>query len=263
MVKQAPYESLAEIYDFVMRHVDYDNWAAYIHATLQRFGCRPRNLVDLACGTGNITMELHNLDYQVTGVDRSASMIRVAGEKAARLDRDIAFVQQDLRYLAELGPFDAAVCLYDSFNYLLTPADMRQALEAIHRILRPGSLFVFDVCTEQNSLRYFRDVRDTDKGPGFAYERHSYYDKDRKLQYNHFQICFDTRKMRLEETHTQRIYPMKEIVARIEASSFELLAAFDDFTFKKGTPRSDRIHFVLQRPADGRAGETLDRDAPI
>jgi len=244
-VRQAPYQTLAEIYDHVMQHVDYDNWAAYIHSIIERFNWRPQNLVDLACGTGNITAELSKLDYAVSGVDISSSMIRKARKKSA----DIPFFVGDLRRLSKvegLGPFDTAVCLYDSFNYLLTPADFKKGLEEVFRILLPQSLFIFDVCTERNSLRYFHDVRDAGNGPGFSYKRHSYYDKITKLQYNHFLIQLDSREEVLEETHTQHIYPWKELIAHIDDSPFELLGAFDGFTFNKGSARSDRIHFVLR-----------------
>ena len=244
-LKQAPYQTLAEIYDHVMQHVDYDNWAAYIHSVFERFNWRPQKLVDLACGTGNITVELSNLDYVVSGVDLSSSMVREAQKKSPK----IPFFVGDLRHLSEvagLGPFDAAVCLYDSFNYLLTPDDFQKGLDEVFRILLPESLFIFDVCTESNSLRYFDDARDSGNGPGFHYKRHSYYDKITKLQYNHFLIQLDSRDKILEETHTQHIYPWEELLAHIKNSPFELLGAFDGFTFNKGSSRSDRIHFILQ-----------------
>ena len=245
-IRQVPYEALAEIYDHVMQHVDYDHWARYIHALFQRFACRPQSLVDLACGTGNATVELGKLGYSVSGADISTSMIRTAREKAT----SIRFFEGDLRRLSRvdgLGPFDGAVCLYDSFNYLLTPEDFKKGLEEVFRILLPESLFIFDVCTERNSLRYFHDVIDNGKGPGFSYKRHSYYDRERRLQYNHFLIQFDARKEILEETHTQHIYRWKDLIAHIEASPFELLDVFDGFTFNKGSARSHRIHFVLRR----------------
>ena len=114
--------------------------------------------------------------------------------------------------------------------------------------MRPGGLFIFDICTEHNSLRYFRDMRDREEGPGFAYERHSTYDAETRLQRNHFVIHFDTQDEVLEETHIQRIYPVSTVIERVEASSFELLDLYDGFTFNRGTENSDRIHFVLRAP---------------
>ena len=162
---QAPYQGLAPIYDYVMAHVDYGAWAAYIHAIFARFAPNAIRVADLACGTGNVSFALHRLGYEVTGVDRSEAMLQVAREKAA--GTDVEFIEQDLRQLAGLGPFDAATCLYDSFNYLLSPADLDAALRGVHAIVQPGGLFVFDVCTERNSLRYFPQYAHQRAGAGF------------------------------------------------------------------------------------------------
>lgn len=243
---QSPYQGLAPIYDYVMAHVDYGAWAAYIHALFARFAPDAVCVADLACGTGNVSFALHRLGYEVTGVDRSEAMLRVAGKKA--VGTDVEFVQRDLRQLAGLGPFDAATCLYDSVNYLLAPADLDAALRGAQAMVQPGGLFVFDICTERNSLRYFRNARTSERGPGFSYERHSIYDPDQRLQSNHFRIRRDESDVALEEIHVQRIYPVAAVVARVEASAWELLAFFDGFTFDEGTEESDRIHFVLRAP---------------
>jgi SAM-dependent methyltransferase len=245
-VQQAPYQGLASIYDYVMRHVAYDDWVDYVHSLLKRWDPDAARVADLACGTGNISLALQHLGYEVTGVDLSAAMLEMARGKAG--DAGAEFVQGDLRQLEGLGPFDAAVCIYDSFNYLLEPEDIDEALQSVEGILRPGGLFVFDVCTERNSLRYFRDMRDSEEGPGFSYERHSTYDPALRLQRNHFRIRFDGEEEVFEETHVQHIYSVTTIANCIDSSRFELLDALDGFTLNKGTENSDRIHFVLRAP---------------
>lgn len=247
-VQQAPYQGLAPIYDYVMRHVDYDEWAAFIQSVFQRHAPQTRRVIDLACGTGNVSTELAYLGFEMTGADISESMVRVAGEKAAANGSQSDFVQRDLRDLSGLGPFEAAVCMYDSFNYLLEPEDIDEALTQVSAILEPGGLFVFDVCTERNSLRYFSGMRDRESGPGFTYERHSYYKAPERLQHNHFEIRFEGDDELYEETHVQRIYRLSEIEERIHASAFELLDVLSEFTFNPGTEESDRIHYVLRAP---------------
>lgn len=251
LTKCAPYQSLAEIYDYVMRHVDYDQWAGHVHAILERYDHHVGRLVDLACGTGNVTTALYDLGYSVSGADLSEAMVQVAREKSLLLEREIDFYQRDLRHLNDLGPFDTAVCLYDSFNYLLTPQDLAQALEQVHAILLPGGLFVFDVCTKRNSKLYFQDVKEDESGPGFNYVRRSRYDREQGLQYNEFHIRFDGQDEALEETHCQRIYPLAELEATIESSPFTLVDSFDGFTFKQGSEKADRVHFVLRRSKGG------------
>ncbi|NKB69490.1 MAG: methyltransferase domain-containing protein [Candidatus Latescibacteria bacterium] len=245
-----PYQALAEIYDYVMRHVDYKAWAIYVDALLQRYGGQGGSLAELACGTGNATVQFQALGYAVSGIDGSAAMVRTAAEKARLQEVDVKFSQGDLRALSGLGPFDAAVCLYDSFNYLRDEGDVEKGLASVYGLLRPGGLFVFDVCTQRNSLRYFLDARDQEEGPGFSYRRHSYYQRREALQYNRFHIRFDDRPGEFEELHTQRIYTTDELLAFIATSPFELLGLFDGFSFDKGSEYSERIHYALRRPPD-------------
>ena len=242
---QAPYQGLAPVYDYVMRHVDYDEWVAYVQSLFERWDYSATRIVDLACGTGNISFELHRLNYEVTGIDLSGDMLRVAEAKGG--NTGIEFVQRDLCQLAGLGPFDAAVCMYDSFNYLLETEDLDEALTSVETIVRPEGLFIFDICTEHNSLRYFRDARDREIGPGFSFARHSYYEVEERLQMNHFTIRFEGQDEPLEEHHVQHIYPVADLLDLLESSPFDLLGAFDGFTFKRGTEHSDRIHFALRR----------------
>ena len=242
---QSPlYEGLAPIYDFVMRHVDYVSWTSYVDTLLRKFGNGPGTLADLACGTGNTTLQFSKLGYEVSGIDASAAMVAVAQGKAESIEASVPFSTGDLRRLEGLGPFDAATCLYDSFNYLMTAEDVGAALESVAGILKPDGVFVFDICTERNSLDHFRDVRDAEEGPGFLYTRHSYYDAERRLQFNSFDISYEDR--RVCEIHAQRIYEFDRMAAMVEASRFEFLGAFDGFSMFRGSDRSDRIHFVLR-----------------
>ena len=70
-VDTPPYSALAAIYDHVMRHVDYVAWCDYIERLWDRFCARPRTVLDLACGTGTVALELARRGYRLTGVDGS------------------------------------------------------------------------------------------------------------------------------------------------------------------------------------------------
>ena len=241
------YEGLAAIYDHVMRHVDYSEWARYIDSVFERHGGKPATIVDLACGTGNVTMELNQIGYPISGVDRSGAMVQVAQTKSNSQGNPVEFSRGDLRQLDGLGPFAAAVCLYDSFNYLTTRTDIELAFAQVFDVLEPHGMFIFDVCTERNSVMHFQDVQQSEQGPGFVYSRHSYYDREQKMQFNSFEIRFDGQESTVTETHAQRIYPHDEMVELIGSSRFDLVNAYDGFTVFNGSDDSDRVHFVLRK----------------
>ena len=238
-----PYGRLADIYDFVMRHVDYRAWADYVEAAFTRHGADPVRVLDLACGTGTMALELSRRGYDVTGADASEAMLDVARRKAAAAGRAIPFHAEDLRRVGGFPPFDAVLCLYDSLNYMMSSEEMGQALRQVRPLVGPGGVFVFDVCTEANSLRYFRDMTEREAGEGFAYVRHSFYREG--IQTNDFTIRFQASGESVRETHRQRIYPVRTVFETVAASDFLLLGAYDGFTFQTASEESDRVHFVL------------------
>ncbi len=247
-VTHIPYQNLAPVYDYVMQHVNYDEWASFLHNIFLRYSPETVNIIDIACGTGNITNELEKLGYDLTGIDTSQSMIAIAEQKALLDGSNNQFVQRDMRELSGIGSFEGAVCVYDSINYLLEIADISDVLTQICNILNPGSLFVFDVCTERNSTTFFNDMLDEEQGPGFKYKRRSYYDKESQLQYNEFEIQFDGDDTNYHEKHVQRIYSLKDIEAQIIAGNFTILGVFDEFTFNTGSEDSNRVHYVIRTP---------------
>ena len=97
-------------------------------------------------------------------------------------------------------------------------------------------------------------MRDRESGPGFTYERHSYYETDVRLQHNDFEIRFEGDETRYEESHVQRIYRLADIEQRIKASPFELVELLAEFTFNPGSEDADRDTL---RPARTRRSDLI------
>lgn len=100
-------------------------------------------VLDLPCGDGRIALELAARGCRVTGVDISGEMLELA--RMAARDRGLAveWFQADMKDPLDAGPFDAAVCMGNSFGYL--DADgMGQYLASLARCLRPGGGFLLD-----------------------------------------------------------------------------------------------------------------------
>lgn len=77
------YTHLAQYYDRLM-DVDYHQWAVYLCRLWEHFSVKPKQILELACGTGGLTLPLANMGYQITAVDISREMIAVAEAKAAK-----------------------------------------------------------------------------------------------------------------------------------------------------------------------------------
>jgi len=220
------------------------HWANYVSSLLVRHKVSPDRVLDLACGTGSLAIEMYRRGFDVLGVDGCKEMVDVAVEKVNALQYPIVFHHRNLLDLGDLPVCGSLFCLYDSINYLMSLELMSQALEEAYRVVAPGGLFVIDVCTESNSIQHFSDMKEEDSGDGFSYVRHSYYDND--VQYNKFHIHFEASEERVEEVHKQRIYPLMTVEEILMASPFELVGAYGGFGYAPPTELSDRVHFVLR-----------------
>ena len=87
----AGYSVFAQYYDELTANVGYPKRADYLLELLARFGHQPGLTLDLACGTGSLTLELFRRGVDVYGVDASVEMLSEAGRSAPRPGRTSSF----------------------------------------------------------------------------------------------------------------------------------------------------------------------------
>lgn len=142
------YGSFAEYYDSLTSNVDYRKTAEYVSDILNENRINKGILLDLACGTGTMSLIMAQKGYDVIGVDNSPEMLGEAREKALEAGEDILFLCQDMCSIDLYGTVDCTVCLLDSLNHLESKEELLEAFKRVSLFTVPGGLFVFDVNTE-------------------------------------------------------------------------------------------------------------------
>jgi 2-polyprenyl-3-methyl-5-hydroxy-6-metoxy-1,4-benzoquinol methylase len=104
-------------------------------------------ILDLGCGPGLYAEKLAAKGHKVTGIDFSAGSIRYARESAAGKVLDITYRMQDYLELDEENRYDLIMMIFTDFGVLL-PDEREKLLTNIHRALKPGGKFLFDVLNE-------------------------------------------------------------------------------------------------------------------
>jgi len=251
---------LPRYYDALMRDVPYKMWVRYIIELLQRIdpSFAFTRVLELACGTGTVALEFAKRGCEVVGVDISPGMVQVAKEKAARLgvNRLARFYVQDISELDLSGepPFDLALCLFDSLNYITDPERLARVFARTLPFLHPGGYFVFDLNSEY-ALRenlFDQDNLDADenKTPIYYFWRSRYFE-DRKLCRVDMWFAVKDEKgdwLRFREVHWQRAYSIDEIREMAERAGWEWVKVFDAYTFSPPYDESERWYFVLRKP---------------
>ena len=106
------YNSFAEYYDELMEDARYPERCRYILQTAERLGHNMGRTLDLACGTGSLTLELKKSGVDVFGADGSIEMLSEAMQKSLREDfSERAYTDAELRSMLEKAGFEVvSVC---------------------------------------------------------------------------------------------------------------------------------------------------------
>lgn len=142
------YGAFAEYYDSLTSNVSYDETAKYVADILSENGIKKGILLDLACGTGTMSVQMAKRGYEVIGIDNSPEMLSEAREKAYEAEEDILFLCQDMCDIDLYGTVECTICLLDSLNHLESEEELLSAFKGVSLFTVPGGLFIFDVNTQ-------------------------------------------------------------------------------------------------------------------
>ena len=143
----AGYNSFSEYYDTLMQNVGYAQRAQYIMECFKRLDHDMGLSLDLACGTGSLTVELKKRGVDVYGVDASYDMLSHAREKAYENELDILFLCQKMQSIDLYGTIDTCVCTLDSINHLTKIEDVQKTFDRVSLFMNQGGYFLFDANT--------------------------------------------------------------------------------------------------------------------
>lgn len=239
------YQGFAGVYDELMSHAPYDEWAGWIEASLPEKG----RVLDLACGTGEISIRLAEKGCEVTGIDLSEDMLSCAQQK--KTGKPILFLQQDMRELSGFEEqFDAVVICCDSLNYLKTKNDVLSTFKSVFQVLKEGGLLLFDVHSPFKMTELFPDSTHADQDEQISYIWQSFAG-DEELSVIHdmsFFVWNGQSYDRYDETHEQKTFYIEEYKQMLAETGFELKKVTADFTDRPPSTESERLFFTAGKP---------------
>lgn len=138
--KPSHYNKEAESYD-AFNEINSQPLNQLIEGLLKKH--EVRTVLDLTCGTGSQVFWLARKGYEVVGSDISSSMLKIAKSKAKEDKLSLKFLKGDMRSV-QVGEFDAVITIFNAVGHL-TKLDFEEAMRNIHRNLKDGGLYIFDI----------------------------------------------------------------------------------------------------------------------
>ncbi len=140
------YKEFALAYDALNGDADYDRLFENIYSKFKLHGVKSGAVLDAGCGTGELTLRLARVGYNVIGVDISPDMLSVLDSKVRSEGADVLLLNCDLAKLRLYESVKGAVCTFDTLNHL-SPACFEKAVKRISDALEDDGVFVFDMNT--------------------------------------------------------------------------------------------------------------------
>ncbi len=184
-----------------------------------------RRIVDLGCGTGASVRWLANRGYNITGVDHSPSMLKIARQSITNTGLSFQLYEGDIRAVGNLHDIDLIMAL-DVLNELNSLRDLEAVFNAVGKLLSPGKLFVFDLHTIEGMARqdgHSDLVMDSDDLTLFLTHHFDYERQASSDDYTIFRRD-GSHWQRVRTTRSMRGFPIQVVIALLQRTGFGIMS---------------------------------------
>ena len=244
------YTSFASVYDTFMDNIPYKEWAEYLVGLLKEYGIHDGLVLDLGCGTGNMTELLATSGYDMIGIDNAEDMLEIAMGKREESAYDILYLLQDMREFELYGTVGAIVSICDSINYITEEEELLEVFRLVNNYLDPKGIFIFDFNTVYKYSEVLGNQTIAEDRDECSFIWDNYYYEDEQI--NEYELSLFIKEtdsdlyQKYQETHFQKAYDLETIKGLIERSGLEYITAYDAFTKDAPTKTSERIYVVAR-----------------
>jgi ubiquinone/menaquinone biosynthesis C-methylase UbiE len=240
------YKDFAHIYDeLISGDVNYKLWSEKIISICEKYNVAKRDYLDLACGTGNLTIEIGKSFISTTAVDLSQEMLTRAEEKLREHRLRFKMFCQNISMLNLRKSFDLITCGLDSTNYILNDEELTSYFKGVYNHLKDDGIFIFDINSEyklknilgNNSFNY-----DSDE---VVYLWENEIEDDIVNMFLTFFVKEGQVYRRFNEEHRERIYSEKFLDELLAKVGFIIYEKLDNYESNSLNEETERIVYIL------------------
>ena len=238
------YDKIAPFYAALNKDVPYLKMAEHIKKVMGKHGITEGNtLLDLGCGSGNLTLPLYRLGFDMIGVDASEEMLSEARMQEGA--EKILWLCQDATELDLYGTVKGAVSSLDTVNHITEKEELAAVFSLVHTFLEPNGVFTFDINSPYKfSTVYGENAYILENKNAFCAWQNSYDEKSGLCDF--FVTVFEKNGkgyLRYDTYAAERAYALSEIESLLENAGFRLLSVTDGYSDKP--IKTDSLRLVI------------------
>lgn len=192
-------------------------------------------VLEVACGTGRITLPMARESIDITGLDVSRPMLELAARKAHAEQLTVTWLEQDCRDIRVDQTFAMIFSATNAMQHLQDVDSVQAFLGSVRRALHPDGVFVLDVfhpdiskLLRPASQRYLHKLMLDDQGRELRVEVASHYEASGQvLVFELFYMC-GAQCLRTKHVRMRCFFP-EELLALCRLGGLEVVRRYGDY----------------------------------
>ncbi|MBO6047255.1 MAG: class I SAM-dependent methyltransferase [Erysipelotrichaceae bacterium] len=214
------YETLSHYYDMFMSDDYYDDYMQFINDHVKY-----ESILELGCGTGEMSIRFANEGKQVLATDLSSEMLELLQEKAYGLT-NLHVACMDMCDFEIDHAFDAVMILTDGINYILDENDVLKVFKNTFRALKDNGTFLFDINSLYKCQMILKDYHEVIDEDDFHFDWRVKTDGKGTI-YHH--VVIDDQGDHATEKHIQRTLTNDQYHRLLNEAGFKTVDMYSDF----------------------------------
>jgi SAM-dependent methyltransferase len=256
------YQSIAELYDYVVPYRDRPDVAFFVEAAKVSGG----PVLEIGCGTGRVLIPTAQAGIEISGLDLSPHMLAVCRERLSLepepVRSRVRLVEGDMRHFELSRTFSLVTLPFRPFQHLTTTGDQLACLDCIHRHLETGGKLILDIFNPWLEALASQTINEEmAEEPEFTIpdgrrviRRHKITSRDVFNQVNYVELIYyvthpDGRQERLVQAFPMRYlfkFEAEHLLARAGFEVEQLYADYDKSPY--GSKYPGELIFVARKP---------------
>jgi SAM-dependent methyltransferase len=242
------YKDFATVYDeLIYSDIDYNKWADVIISIVEGMKLQKQDYLDLACGTGNLTVKVGKHYRNVWGVDLSNQMLTEAESKLREMGIKAKLICQDICSLKLNQKFDLITCALDSINYIIENEDLERLFDNVLLHLKDDGVFIFDINSYYKLTEILGNNLYTYDEDDVVYIWENTLENDLVNMNLTFFVKENKLYRRFDEEHVERAYKDEFIESLLNKKGFKIVNKLNNYEYKVLDDACERIVYVVRK----------------
>lgn len=242
------YGEFAKIYDdLINEDINYDNMVSRIIEICNEHNIECKDYLDVACGTGNVTVRLAKHFKDIYAVDLSEDMLREAFNKLKENRIKGKIICQDMTEMQLNRKFDLITSVLDSTNYITDEDDLEKYFSSVKEHLKDDGIFIFDVNSYYKLSEILGNNIYTYSEDDVFYTWENVFEDNMVSMFLTFFVKKGELYERFEEEHFERAYKEEELESALSNCGLKVINKFDGYSNNKVQVNSERVVYVVKK----------------